>query len=118
MRFKSLLNHRCTLLIEGEVTGQDEYGRDVVTSIENMNVPCKLDEPKFRSVPDDTGTDIIIDSMLFLHPKFQVDLGTTILNIVDLEGNPVIQGSFSVVDISPIYSLKKLHHYELTLRRK
>ncbi|MEN3781490.1 hypothetical protein [Priestia megaterium] len=117
MRFITMLNHRCTLFIQGEVTGQDDYGRDIVSNIESMNVPCKLDETVFRAVQDDTGTDTILDSILFLHPDYKVDLGTTILNIVDLEGNPVIQGSFSVQDIHPIYSLKKLHHFEVTLRR-
>lgn len=118
MRFRSMLTHRCTLLLDGGVIGEDDYGRDIIGKIESMNVPCKLDEPKYTMSVDDNGTDYLLNSLLFLPPEFNVDLNTTILNIVDKKGNPVVQGSFSVKGIVPISDLKKLHHYELTIRRE
>jgi hypothetical protein len=117
MRFKTLLIHRCTLLIEGEVTGTDPYGRDIIGTVEKNDVPCRADQIRTRSMTDDTGTDFILDYVLYVGAEQTVTLNTKVQNITDKQGNPVLQGSFSALSVNPIYDRNKLHHYEITLLR-
>lgn len=117
MRFKTLLIHRCDLTITGEKTGEDEYGRDIIGNIEKFDIPCKVDSIRQRASSDSTGTDFIYTNVLILPPDQMVTLETKINNVHDLQGNPVIQGSFVIQDILPIYDRSKLHHFEITLQK-
>lgn len=118
MRFKTLLIHRCSLLIAGAVTGVDDYGRDIIGTIESTNIPCKVDSIRQRASSDEAGTDFIFTNVLFLPPDQQIALDTKIIDVLDKQGNPVLQGSFVVQDILPIYDRSKLHHYEVTLQKE
>jgi hypothetical protein len=118
MRFRTLLIHRCSLLTQGQVIGEDEYGRDIYGTVEVANVPCRVDQSRVIAVSDEIGTDLIVEPVLIFDVDYGIAFGTEILEITDKEGNPVLQGSFSVMSILPIYDRSKLHHYEVTVRRK
>lgn len=118
LRFRTLLIHRCSLLIQGQVTGQDDYGRDIVSTIPVKDVPCRFDQIRQRSVADETGTDLIYEHVLYFDSDNGINLTTEISDITDKQGNPVLQGSFSVMNILPMYDRSKLHHYEVVVRRK
>lgn len=118
MSFKSLLVHRCTLLIQVEGAQEDDYGRPIPGTIEHMNIPCRVDQVRERVASDDTGNDFILSNILFLGPGHEVTLDTKIVNIEDLEGNPVLSGSFSVKNRNPVYGRRRLHHLEITLQKE
>lgn len=118
MSFKSLLVHRCTLLIQEEGALEDDYGRPISGTIEHMNIPCRVDQARERVAYDDTGSDFILSNILFLGPAHAVDLNTKIVNIVDLDGEPVLIGSFSVKNRNPVYGRRRLHHHEITLQKE
>jgi len=118
MNFKKLLIHRCSLLTEGEATGEDDYGRPIPSTIESINVPCRVDQIRERTAYDSTGNDYIVTNVLFLDANETVASTTKIFHIEDLEGNPVLSGSFSVKDINPVYGRRKLHHNEITLQKE
>lgn len=117
MRFRTLLIHRCTLLTQGTIIGQDDYGRDIIGSGEIPDVPCRFDRIRQRAAADETGTDFIYDNILYFDKEFSITLESKIQDIKDKEGNPILLGSFSVLDILPIYDRSKLHHYEVTVQR-
>lgn len=118
MRFKTLLIHRCSLLTAGEAIGEDDYGRPIQTMIETINVPCRVDQVRERIVSGATGDDFILNNTLILGSKIPVYLDTKVLEIKDLQGNSVLEGSFSIENINPFYDSKKLHHYEISLQRE
>lgn len=118
MRFKTLLVHRCSLLTAGESTGEDDYGRPIQSMIETINVPCRVDQVRERVVSGATGNDFILNNTLILGAKIPIFLDTQVLEIKDLDGNPVLEGSFSIENINPFYKGPKLHHYEIALQRK
>lgn len=118
MRFRSLLIHRCSLLTIMNTGETDDYGRDIVSRIEQINVPCRFDQIRERAVSDETGTDFILENVLYFDQDHDITMETEFLNITDKKGNPVIQGSFSVINIMPIYDRSKLHHYEVAVKRK
>jgi len=118
MRFKTLLVHRCSLLTAGEATGEDDYGRPIQTTIETINVPCRVDQVRERVVSGATGDDFILNNTLILSAKIPIFLDTKILEIRDLEGAAVLEGSFSIENINPFYKGPKLHHYEIALQRE
>jgi len=118
MRFKSLLIHRCSLLTVGGVSGEDDYGRPIQTTIETINVPCRVDAVRERVVSGATGNDFILNNTLILGAKIPVHLDTKVLEIKDSQGNSVLEGSFSVENINPFYDTRKLHHYEISLQRE
>lgn len=118
MNFKKLLIHRCTLLTEGESTAEDDYGRPIPSTIESINTPCRVDQIRERVASDDTGNDFILSNVLFLDETQTVSLTTRIFHIEDLQGNPVLTGSFVVKNINPVYGRRKLHHTEVTLQRE
>lgn len=118
MRFKSLLVHRCSLLTAGETTGEDDYGRPIQSMVETINVPCRVDEVRERIVSGATGDDFILNNTLILGAKIPIYLDTKVLQIKDLQGVPVLDGSFSIENINPYYKGQKLHHYEISLQRE
>lgn len=118
MRFKTLLIHRCTLLVPGEKVGEDEYGRDIIGTSEFNNVHCRVDQIRLRQMRDEAGTDFVLDNVLYLAADQLISLDTAITDIKDKKGNPVLQGSFSVESMNPIYDQLKLHHYEVALKRE
>lgn len=118
MRFKKLLVHRCTLISEGVVIGRDPYGRDITDSKRDENVPCRFDQIKTVLSLDQYGADIIARNVLFFDSDIQIDMNSRIENVRDLEGNVILEGSFSIRDILPIYKGSELHHYEVEVQRK
>jgi len=115
--FERLLVHRCTLEITGEVIGRDEYGRDIIGTELIENVPCRADQIRERSSTDEYGTDYILDYMMFFSKDTKITMDAIIRDIVDLEGNPVLPGTFTPKSMMPFYRRTKLHHYEVTLQR-
>jgi len=118
MRFNSLLVHRCSLLSAGESIGEDDYGRPIQSMVETINVPCRVDQVRERVVSGATGDDFILNNTLILGAKIPIFLDTKVLQIKDLQGTPVLEGSFSVENINPFYKGPKLHHYEISLQRE
>lgn len=118
MRFKTLLVHRCSLLTTGEATGEDDYGRPIPSTVETINVPCRVDQVRERVVSGATGEDFILNNTLILGAEIPILLDTKVLEIKDLQGNPVLEGSFSIENINPFYKGQKLHHYEIALQRE
>lgn len=118
MRFRTLLNHRCSLLTQGKVIGQDEYGRDIIEQVEIMNVPCRLDQIRQKVVAGEVGTDFVYEQVMFFDNDAEVTLVEEISHITDLEGVLIVEGSFSIDNINPVFGRKKLHHFELSVKRK
>jgi hypothetical protein len=116
MRFCTLLIHRCSLHTRRR-TGQDPYGRDITGSIETMNVPCRFDNVRARAVTDVKCTDFIYENIMYLDSREEIDLTSTLHNIIDEKGVLILEGSFSIVNILPIYNRSKLHHYEVAVKR-
>jgi hypothetical protein len=117
MRIKNLLIHRATLLIPGEQTGEDSYGRPIFSNPTTKAVACRLDQLTTRVITDEEGKDITVSYVLFLGPNDKVDTNTQVTNVIDKDGNVVADGTFSVVNINAVYSMRNLHHYELQLSR-
>ncbi|KAB2328934.1 hypothetical protein F7731_23565 [Cytobacillus depressus] len=117
MRIRTLLIHRCSLLTQGQVTGQDPYGRDIIEKVEIVNVPCRFDQIRQRAAANETGTDFLFENIFYFDANPEISLVEEITNVTDKEGNPVLPGSFSVVNIVPVYGIKKLHHYEVAVKR-
>src|SRR4051812_34714031 len=117
MRIKNLLIHRATLLIPGEQTGEDDYGRPVFSEPTPMNVDCRLDQLTTRVITDEEGKDITVSYVLFLGPDDKVDTNTQVTNVIDKDGNSVADGTFTISDIHAVYSMRRLHHFELQLSR-
>jgi hypothetical protein len=119
MRFERLLVHRCTIVYSTDVVvGKDPYNRDIYGDEPNSNVPCRVDQIK-RSVSADTnGVDNIVDNILFLSPTTQVNESMKIMDIKAKNGEVVLEGVFTVNRIDPIQGKRKLHHYEVTLKKE
>ena len=118
MRFKKLLVHRCTLVSNGIVTGRDPYGRDITDSKRVENVPCRFDQIKTVLSFDQYGSDVVARNLLFFDSDVEIDVNTQIENVKDLDGNVILDGSFSIMDVLPIYRGSNLHHYEVEVQRK
>lgn len=118
MSLKRLLIHRCTLTSPAQQVGEDDYGRPIYDSTPIENVPCRADQIRVQRQRGDTGTDYVWENLLFFHRDTPITDDSTISNIQDLEGNPVLQGSFFVQEIAPKYRRRTLSHYEVTLREE
>lgn len=106
------------MILPGESTGEDDYGRPIPGDIESINIPCRVDQIRERVASDDTGNDYILSNVLFLGANEPVTTEAKIFNIKDLQGNPVLTGSFSVKNLNPVYGRRSLHHKEVTLLRE
>ena len=118
MRFRSLLTHNCSLLTPGQVTGTDDYGRDIISIDKQDNIPCRVDKIRQSIGTDENGTDFVYINEIYFEGNHGITLDTEITNIRDKRGNPVLQGSFSVLQVLPLYNRSKLHHYQVTVQRK
>lgn len=117
MKFEKLLVHRCTLVGKGKVTGRDPYGRDIVENITNKNVPCRFDEVRQSVSSDAYGNDFIYENILYFG-DIEISLSTEIKDIQDMKGNIILEGSYSISRLLPIYNRSKFHHWEATVQRK
>lgn len=115
---KRLLIHRCTLIHPGQVTGTDDYGQDIISDVIDSNVSCKADQIRERSSVSDTGTDYILNNVLYLPAEAIVSPDMRIQDILDNKGIPVLIGTFRVLSYNPIYDRNALHHYEVSLQRE
>jgi hypothetical protein len=117
MRIKTLLIHRATLLVPGTENGTDDYGRPIYTDPTTREIRCRLDQLRVRTSTDEEGTDVVLDYVLYIAPDEKIVMGMSILNVIDEDGNVVADGTFTIQTIIPIYSRRKLHHYEVGLSR-
>lgn len=119
MRVESLLVQRCDLVRKStEPTGRDSYGRPIYGDIREISIPCRLDQIQERVAPDDTGNDILISNLLFLGAAVRPTSDMRVENVRDaVSGAVIVDGAFRVVSIHPSYSMRRLHHYEVTLAR-
>ena len=117
MLFDRLLIHRCTLIGEGKVTGRDPYGRDIINKEEIFNVPCRFDQVKTALSTDQYGNDFITRNIFFFASDREIDPSMKIENVKDKTGKEVLEGSYSISDILPVYKGSKLHHYEVEVQR-
>lgn len=118
MRFKRLLVHRCTLISDGVIVGRDPYGRDITDSKKYEDIPCRFDQVKTVLSFDQYGSDVIARNLLFFDSDIHIDVNSHIENVRDLDGNVILDGSFAIKDILPIYKGSSLHHYEVEVQRK
>lgn len=116
--FRRLLIHRCTLIHPGQIIGEDDYGQDIVSDVTDKNIACRVDQIRERSSTSDTGTDFILTNVVHLPGEVVVTPDMRIVDIYDDKGIPVLIGSFTVLNIHPIYDREKLHHYEVALQRE
>jgi hypothetical protein len=115
--FKSLLIHRCDLVQRNVVTGTDDYGRDIYGESVIPGVPCRADQLRARSSRDPYGTDFIVENVVYFPPDHKVTKEMSVNNIVDMDGNPVLEGSFSIENLATVYGRIRIHHYEVSLQR-
>lgn len=117
MRIESILIHRATVVVPGEETGKDAYGRPIFSLPTTRLIKCRLDHLQQRMSVDEEGRDVLWSYVLFTGPKETFDFNMQITNVIDKEGNVVVDGTFSIEQIFPSYQLSRLHHYELSLSR-
>lgn len=117
MRFERLLIHRCSLIGKGKVVGRDPYGRDIVEDDIKEDVPCRFDEVRQALSLDSNGNDFIYENVLYFG-EVDINLSTEIKDIRDLHGNIILEGSYSIFRLVPIYKRANFHHWEATVKRK
>lgn len=114
--YKKLLIHRCTLIGQGEVVGQDDYGRDIVKE-SKVEVNCRFDEVRQTTARDDTGTDFIFVNYLYFDSDIAISLESEVENIKDQNGFVILPGRYSISRLVPIYRGSNLHHWEAIIQR-
>lgn len=117
MSLRRLLIHRCTVVSTGVKTGETEYGKPIYGTSTVADVPCRADQIKQAVSTDAYGTDFITKNLLFLGPDQAFTETTQFLDIKDLKGNPVLEGSFSVESSKLAYGRRSLHHHEIILKK-
>ncbi|WP_153465127.1 hypothetical protein [Sediminibacillus terrae] len=119
MRFKSLLNMECKLL-EKQSVGTDQYNRpikDFVPVVEGLG--CRADKMKRRVSRDEYGTDIIVETILFVDRDVEIQDEHKFKDIKEKKtGRVTYPGVYKVKDIAPVYKRSSLHHYEITLEKE
>lgn len=116
--FHRLLIHRCTLIGQGKIVGQDDYGRDIVKESRSDDVPCRFDEVRQQTARDDTGNDFIFINYLYFDKDVEITLETEIENIRDKSGFVILPGTYFISRLVPIYRGSELHHWEAIIQRK
>lgn len=117
MSLRRLLIHLCTTVTPGQKTGESEYGKPIYGTIRKENVPCRSDLIRQFKSSDMYGTDIMSTNMLFLKPDESFTEGTVFSDIRDKDGNILLEGTYTVDDIKPAYGRKRVHHYEVSLKK-
>lgn len=115
--FSRLLIHRCTLIGEGIVIGQDDYGRDIFKE-SKVEVPCRFDEVRQTAARDETGNDFIFINYLYFDSEVDISLESEVENIRDKSGTVIMPGVYSISRLVPIYNGSKLHHWEAIIQRR
>ena len=118
MRFKKLLIHRCMVIREGPVKGRDPYGRDIRDQVKDHRVPCRFDQIKTALSFDQNGVDIITRNLLYFDHDVKIDINSKIEDVKDLNGNMILEGTYTIMDLLPIYRKDKLHHYEIEVQKE
>lgn len=117
MRINSKLIHRCTLIHQGQVVGQDPYGQDVYGDMVVENVHCRLDSIVNDRSSEETGTDYLTDYKLFFDHATKLSMDMKVKDLKDKYGNEILPGTFITDEILPFYGRRKLHHFEVKLKR-
>lgn len=115
--FSRLLIHRCTLLGEGKVVGQDAYGRDIIEKEPEENIPCRFDKVQQRIGFDESGIDFLYENNLFLDKDVDLTLDTVIKDIKDQSGRILMEGSYRIERLTPVYDSSDLHHFEAVIQK-
>jgi hypothetical protein len=118
MNIKNMLVHRCTIVHQGTVIGQDDYGQDIYGDLLEANIPCFADRIHQVVSSDDIGDDVVQRNKLFLPNDIDVSMSMKIRDITDKKGNPVIPGSFITEEVNPLYTRRGLSHFELRIRKE
>lgn len=118
MRFESLLVHRCTLIKQNVIIGQDDYGRDIYGQENIPDVHCRFDQIEKRVVKNDNSVDIIIQPILYLAASQEIEETMQIKDIRDKQDNILLPGVYGVKKLSREYSRIRLHHYEVELKKE
>ena len=118
MSFSRLLSHRATFHINTGDTGEtDGYNHTPTTRQPVENVPCRVDRVKKTRSTDEKGTDFIYEHSLFCLPSAGLTEETRVTDIRDRAGNVILEGEFTVHNITPVYRRVTLHHFEAVLKR-
>lgn len=118
MRFESLLVHRCTLIKQNVIIGQDDYGRDIYGQEDIPGVHCRFDQIEKRVTKNDNSVDIIIQPILYLAASQEIEETMQIKDIRDKQDNILLPGVYGVKKLSREYSKIRLHHYEVELKKE
>jgi len=118
MSFRSLMIHRCTIIMPGQVVGKDDYNRDIIEDVPVFDVKCRSTQNKRRVSRDQYGVDYITEDVLFLLPSENIEKGMKIKDVVDKHNKPVLQGTYTIEEHKPLYGKVRLHHYELVLKKE
>ncbi|MGM9926031.1 MAG: hypothetical protein ACI35R_17435 [Bacillus sp. (in: firmicutes)] len=116
MKITTLLIHRCTIIYEDQVVGQDPYGQDIHDEKVVEDIHCRLDQLNYYQARGETGTDYVTEHILFLAPDVDISLSMRITDIKDKYGNQVIEGNFIVEKVNPKFGKRGVHHFELELK--
>lgn len=117
MRFESKLIHRCSLLVPGQQSGTDPYGRPILGTAVRGNIKCRADQIRSLESRDENGTDVIMTNLLFFPPYVELRHEMQVVDVLDTKGNPVLEGTFNIQNIFPSYGRRGLRHFEVVLQR-
>lgn len=118
MSFRRLLTHRATFHNSiGQTDAKDAYNRRQTAQTPTENVPCRVDRVKKARSVDEKGTDFIYEHSLFCLPSSGISEQTSLSNIRDRQGNVILEGTYNVYNLTPVYRRSILHHYEAVLKR-
>lgn len=115
--FKRLLIHRCSFIKRGVITGKDAYNRNIYEDVTIHDIPCRFDTVQKRVVNNDKNADIVEENILFVLPSNDIAASLQITNIRTQDAIPILAGTFTIEKLNPQYSRKKIHHFELELKK-
>lgn len=118
MNIKHMMIHRCTLVHQGLVIGEDDYGQDIYGDLLEANIPCWTDSVDQVVSSDDQGDAVVQRNTLFLPNDIDVSMSMMIRDIVDKKGRSVLPGSFVTEEVNPYYTKRGLNHFELRIRKE
>ncbi|WP_283751306.1 hypothetical protein [Bacillus cereus] len=113
-----MLVHRCTLIKQNVIIGQDDYGRDIYGQEDIPDVHCRFDQIEKRVDKNDYSFDIIIQPILYLAASQEIEETMLIKDIRDKQDDSLLPGVYGVKKLSREYSKIRLHHYEVELKKE
>lgn len=118
MRIERLFNHLADMVTAGDSTEEDEYGRPIPGSGGSETIECRVDRVQAANSRDESGTDTIWTYNLICGPDVHINSGSRFANVRDKKtGAVIVDGSFAVDSFFPAYNGRRLHHYEVALKK-